>query len=84
LYLGKLTDQDVTVEVYYGDLDPYERIPEGETRPMDCVERKEGDIYVFKGEISCAKTGRHGLTVRAIPHHPDLAEKHETALIVWA
>ena len=28
--------------------------------------------------------GQQGFTVRAVPTHPDLHDKHETALIVWA
>ena len=81
--LADLTEKDVTVEIYYGELDPYGRIVQGKAVEMDPKGRKDGTI-TFEGSIVCDKTGQLGFTVRAIPNHEDLAEKHETALITWA
>jgi starch phosphorylase len=82
--LDKLKDTDVTVEIYYGDVDPYDRITNGRVTDMKCSGKLEGGIYQFEGEIYCDKTGQQGFTVRAIPTHPDLHDKHETALVIWA
>lgn len=84
LFLDKLTDADVEVEAYHGDVDTFGRITRGRTTPMRCMEKLDGSIFRFEGSILCDKTGQQGFTVRAIPKHPDLAEKHETALIAWA
>jgi starch phosphorylase len=84
LQLDKLKDTDVTVEIYYGDVDPYDRITNGRVTDMKCTGKLEGGIYQFEGEIYCDKTGQQGFTVRAIPTHPDLHDKHETALVIWA
>ncbi|MCL4694592.1 MAG: alpha-glucan family phosphorylase [Candidatus Hydrogenedentes bacterium] len=84
LQLDKLKDTDVTVEIYYGDVDPYGRITNGRASEMKCTGKLDGGIFQFEGEIYCDKTGQQGFTVRAVPTHPDLHDKHETALIVWA
>lgn len=84
LFLDKLSDGDVVVEVYHGDVDAFERITTGRTTPMRCVEKLDGSIFRFEGAILCDKTGQQGFTVRAVPSHADLAQKHETALICWA
>lgn len=84
LALAELTDQDVTVEIYYGDLDPYGRITNGKALEMTCAGKESDGLYKFEGAIVCDRTGQQGFTVRVIPNHPDLAEKHETALIAWA
>ena len=44
---------------------------------------QKGDTR-FEGTILCNQTGQLGFTVRVIPHHDDLAQKHETTLITWS
>ena len=46
------------------------------------LKRLDKGVYRFEGAIPCMKTGRQGFTVRVLPHHPDLAGKHETTLLV--
>ncbi|MBP8128450.1 MAG: alpha-glucan family phosphorylase [Candidatus Hydrogenedentes bacterium] len=82
--LEGLTPDDVTVEIYYGDLDPEGQVTLGRAVEMACTGPAGKDVYRFEGAVVCEKTGQQGFTVRAIPNHSDLAEKHETALIVWA
>ncbi len=84
LFLDKLIDSDVVVEIYHGDVDAFGRITNGKPTPMRCVEKLDGSIFRFEGAILCDKTGQQGFTARAVPSHPDLANKHETALICWA
>lgn len=82
-YLGELKSEDVTVEIYYGELDPHGQIAEGRTVEMACTKDLGNGTARFEGAILCKETGQLGFTVRAIPNHPDLAQKHETALITW-
>ncbi len=84
IYLDELDKDDVVVELYYGDLDPADHIPEGSTVEMRCTKELGERTWRFDGAIPCTKTGRLGFMVRAIPHHRDLANKHETTRIVWA
>lgn len=84
VFLGSLTPSDVTVEVYFGTLNAEDNISAGALAEMQS-ERSTGDgIYRYSGEIRCDHTGQHGFTVRVIPSHPDLAQKHETSRITWA
>ncbi len=84
LFLDKLSKDDVTVEVYYGTVDTYGRIHNGRHAPMVLDAARSDGVYRFKGSIYCDKTGQLGFTVRVMPSHPDIAQKHETALIAWA
>lgn len=82
--LGELSHTDVTVEIYYGEVSPRGQVPDGHPVEMEFTSAREGNICCFEGAITCKTTGQQGLTVRVIPHHADLAQKHETTLIAWA
>jgi starch phosphorylase len=84
LSLGKLTEKDVIVEVYYGDVDAHGRIQNGKSTQMLPSGKVDGGSFRFTGEVPCDKTGEQGFQIRVIPSHLDLAQKHETALITWA
>lgn len=84
IYLDKLTNDDVIVEIHYGDVDLFGQIPIGKTEPTECAKKLGDGVYRFEGALHCDKTGQQGFTVRVIPSHPDLAHKHETTLIKWA
>jgi starch phosphorylase len=84
VYLDSLSPEDVTVEVYYGDIDPLGRVPHGRAVPMAFTGKQEDGMSRFEGSIPCDKTGQLGFSVRAIPHHPDLSNPQETTLITWA
>ena len=84
VHLAGLTENDVTAEIHFGDLDPYGRIVEGRAVEMECRGPSTDGSCLFEGALVCQKTGQQGLAIRVIPSHPDLAQKHETALITWA
>jgi starch phosphorylase len=84
LFLDALNNEDVVVEIFYGDVDPSGNIPKGKTVTMRFMESLGNNVYRFTGAISCEKTGQQGFSVRVIPSHKDLGHKHETGLIVWA
>ncbi|MBI1321276.1 MAG: alpha-glucan family phosphorylase [Candidatus Hydrogenedens sp.] len=81
--LGSLTPEDVTVEVFYGPLDPQGCVTSGRTAEMKFIGEKDGASR-YEGKIPCETTGELGFTVRAVPYHVDLWQKHEMALIAWA
>ncbi|MBI2423866.1 MAG: alpha-glucan family phosphorylase [Candidatus Hydrogenedentes bacterium] len=84
LHLGPLSPEDVTVEIYYGHVDALDQIPLGKTVEMKSMRQTDGGTQRYEGCIHCEHTGQQGFTIRVIPSHADLAQKHEMALIHWA
>jgi glycogen phosphorylase len=83
--LGPLEAGDVAVQLYLGHIDPAGDIVAGETTPMQPAGRDSSGNWVFEaGEVSCARSGLHGYTVRVLPSHPDLAAAFVPGLIAWA
>lgn len=79
-----LKPEDLTVQIYHGPLDPSGEITEGEVVPMSFGDEQKGTSCLFSGAIRYFKSGRHGFTVRVLPHHDDLVTPFETGLLHWA
>jgi hypothetical protein len=43
---------------------------------------QEGEHW-FVGSMPCRTTGQHGVAVRVLPRHADLANPYEMGLILW-
>jgi len=84
VFVGSLQPEDIQVEIYYGLVDGNQNIHDTHTVVMKPIKTAANDRLVFEGAIPCSVTGHHGYTVRVMPSHPDLAERFETNLIVWA
>ncbi len=82
--LGALSPEDVSVQIYHGQLDVYGNIAAGEANLMTVSREKNGDSHLFTGAIRYMSSGRHGFSVRVLPHHEDLDSPFETGLIHWA
>ena len=82
--LGSLTPEDVLVEMFVGKLDEKRTIRNGTSVLMNVAEDKGNGRFVYEGCCRCIASGSHGLGVRLIPHHEDLASKYEMAMILWA
>lgn len=87
----------VTAEVFLGDLQPAEVLVEivsGEdrggalARPVDAamawVEADAQGIQRYQGYLEPDRTGALVYGVRILPYHPDMLDKHEMALALWA
>ncbi|HJX33704.1 MAG TPA: alpha-glucan family phosphorylase, partial [Desulfatiglandales bacterium] len=81
--LGSLTPEDITVEVYYGQLDHDGDFFERDTTILE-VKDINGQIYSFKGKIPCPKAGRFGYTVRIMPSKKRLENPFIIGLVTWA
>jgi starch phosphorylase len=81
--LGKLTPDDVVVQVYYGSVDSHGELKDTEHRNLD-LSGSEGNIYNFEGSYLCPDTGMQGFTVRVLPIHPLLVEQSELYICKWA
>ena len=84
VHLGTLTPQDVSVELYYGPLDPQRQIAAAETITMTCRESIGEGKYLLVGTLPCRMSGRHGYTLRLLPRHEELVSPFEPGLILWA
>ena len=82
--LGRLTADDVAVELYMGRLNKAGEIAAGVAVPMKPVNRETQGEHVFAVEASCSHSGLHGYTIRVRPKHPDLGVTAFPGLIDWA
>lgn len=83
VHLGKLTPQDVTVEVYFGPLDRDREITSAASAAMTVDEKQAGGKVRFQGTIPCERSGRIGYSVRVRPSHPDAPNLMATNLMTW-
>ena len=85
VHLGTLTPDDVKVELYLGRVDGAGELVEAEATPMQPAGQGKAGSYLFEAsEVVCFSSGRHGYTVRVLPHHPDLTTPFLPGLIEWA
>jgi len=82
--LGRISPEDVSVELYHGRVDGWGNIRDGAAVRMDMESpADEQGEYWFTGSMSCEQTGQHGVAVRILPRHDDLANPYELGLILW-
>ncbi len=85
--LGELTPEDVTVQLYYGNLDTHGDILSGDTLNMTPIldeNASKPPVYEFGTRIAYRSTGQHGLSVRVLPCHEDLPTPFQRGIIRWA
>ena len=80
--LGGLEPGDVACDLYHGPLDAADGFREAQTQPMQPAGR-QGDLHLFKGQVTCRHTGRLGIKVRLVPYHPALSSKYALGLAAW-
>jgi starch phosphorylase len=82
--LGRVSPTDVSVELYHGHMDSWGKIKNGSPVRMNYGQAsdQQGEHW-FIGSIACKRTGQHGVAVRVVPRHPDLASPYEPGLILW-
>jgi starch phosphorylase len=81
---GKLTPEDLAVELYLGRLNADGEITEAVTAPMEPV-RQDGPWHFYQATIT-PKTGSgmHGFTARALCRHRDLGSPFLPGIITWS
>jgi len=82
LQMGRLSPQDLAVDIYYGRVDSKAAFLDRETIPLKNFSQEDGKT-VFRGEIPCQKVGRFGFRVRILPFHALLANPYSLGLILW-
>jgi starch phosphorylase len=82
--LGRLNPEDVSVELYHGPLDARGNITDGAVIKMEHKSSAGVDNeHWFTGLTPCHVSGRRGVAVRVVPHHPDMANPHDLGLVSW-
>lgn len=81
--LGHLGPSDVSVQVYHGPVDALANLVDAEALPMEHQGESDG-VHRYRALVPIDRSGRHGYTVRVIPHHPKVMVPQEVMDIRWA
>ena len=81
--LGGLTDEDVFVELYYGELTGDGVIDRPRSVNMIPLERGANGTYKFQAGIPCEHSGRMGFALRVLPRNMSLVHSFLPGLIDW-
>jgi starch phosphorylase len=85
VHLGKLSPDEVRVELYLGQVDAKDEIVEAEPALMRPAGQETDGTYVFEAKaVRCRQSGRFGYTVRVLPHHTGLPTPFLPGLVTWA
>lgn len=68
VYIGALSPDDVSVQIYSGYLDSKQVISRQEIVEMKLVS-KEGNDYIYEGKVVADKVGQCGYTIRIMPQY---------------
>lgn len=82
VFLGNLSPDDVSVEIFYGKLNGSDTLEYGDISIMN-MKNKIENFYLYEGEIPNDTTGLKGYTIRILPKHPMFTNKFEMGLIYW-
>ncbi|MGC9367164.1 MAG: alpha-glucan family phosphorylase [bacterium] len=82
--LGKLTPEEVLVEIYYGKISATGEIEDFKTVKMTVSESNGDSNYTYSGKIPCQSSGKKGFSVRILPYHQNLSRKFLPGMIHWA
>jgi starch phosphorylase len=86
--LGKLTADDVSVELLHGPVGPTGELTDTSLVRLALVALEKGGSesgsYCYQGDFTCERAGRYGIAVRILPSNPDLAVPAEMGCITWA
>ncbi len=82
--LGGLSPDDISVQIYHGDVDSWGNINRGSVKEMThSTEKSSQNTCVFTGTIKCARSGKCGFAVRVLPGTKELADPYEPGMIIW-
>lgn len=82
--IGELLPEDISTELYFGNVDQNDEIHEGAALPMSFVEKNADGLCVYVGQLLCLQSGQFGFTVRVMPHNENSVRKFDPSLgLVW-
>jgi starch phosphorylase len=81
--LGTLRPEDVSVDLYGGQLTAEDEIGSATVAPMKVEGSPRPGLFLFSGALEGQQTGSHGFRVRVLPAHEDLASPLSMNCITW-
>ena len=85
VHLGELSPREVRVELCVGPVDSEGDLGEMHAVEMDAGEQMPDGVTVFVATATLPRSsGAHGIAVRVLARHPDLATCLQPGLIAWA
>jgi starch phosphorylase len=84
VHLGRLSPEDVAVELYYGPTAGGQELLEGEIVRMTPDGQASNGVCRFTGEIVTKDSGAHAFAARLMPWNASMTHPYETSLIRWA
>ncbi len=85
IMLGEIRPENVSVQLYHGQLDPDGQFKQGSTADMTPQGLCDAEGRVnYTAEVPSGRTGLAGYTVRILPRHDAMPDPREMGLIKWA
>jgi starch phosphorylase len=81
--LGKLSPNEVEVELYYGRMKSVDTLVASQTQLMAKRKERGNGRYLYDCTITCRDSGRYGFTARITPRGDDFI-KYAPGLVTWA
>jgi glycogen phosphorylase len=85
VYLGKLSVDEVQVQLLHGPVTPAGVFVNPQYVTMAPVEvlNEQGRIITYRGDAPCKDTGQNGFAVRVVPHHELLVPREVLSRVIW-
>jgi starch phosphorylase len=83
VHLGKLSPEEVEVQLFYGKLKAIDKLSESHTEEMTIKEERGNGKYLYACTITCNASGRYGFTARVTASGDD-GIRFTPGLITWA
>ena len=84
IYLDQAEPGDLSVQLYYGKVNPGGNITNGTAIPMHYVpQNNTNETHCFQGTLRLRDSGRQGFAVRVLPNNPDLTDSRDMGLVLW-
>jgi starch phosphorylase len=84
IFLGKLKPEDVSVQIYYGTIDPHSNeIIQSQSVDMT-ITHKDNEYYHYEGTYVCDTVGKQGFTIRVLPKHSMMLRPTDLYICKWA
>jgi starch phosphorylase len=81
--LGRLTPEDVSVDVLCGILDSCGNLENGKVYMAHHNEHDGNGTHSFTVDVPFWESGRHGYAIRVTPYHPDSARSYASEYVAW-
>ena len=83
VFLGRLSPEDVRIEVVRGNLNAQDQLIDSEIFPATIDETMQDGHYLYHVDMVCSRSGRVGISARVVPHNSRHIIKHHPRLIAW-